>query len=549
MKRNKIFYSVLLTVLMLGSCKQEVITLEPPSTVTPPTPSKGNADFTKFIAIGNSFVAGMQAQALYNDAQSNSLARIMAKQFEQVGGATSFNQPDIGSVNGFNPISSKPCAGLILGRLFLFDPDGSGPRTPAPAAAKAPAVTTTCPSTVTTPASPAPFNTADMPGAYTGDKSKLNNFAVPLIYLAQALTPATGGPNPGCVTCPTPNPNPAFTPYYQRFASNPSANGTTGSTILGDALGAAGSFYLIWLGFDDVLLYAATGADGQSCGTYPMTSSSTFSAQFSFAINTMLTTNTAFKGVVGNIPDFTSLPYFYTVTWNAITLDAATAATVTTSLANNYNAFLDGMVQAGVITSSERDLRKLSYNAGKNGILMTDEGLTDLSPYMAGPYAGLLPYAKARQSNSTDLVPLAAGSILGTCFAGPTAVYGVSYPVGDQYILTSTETVAILSRTAEFNSAIANAVAASNGRLALADVRKAYNDLLTNKAYVSDGVMITPSFAPPTGAFSEDGIHPNSRGYAYTANVFISAINSTFSAAIPKASLAAYSATALPANP
>ena len=549
MKSYKSIITIIVAFLAAGSCKQEVITLEAPATTTPSTPSKGNADFTKFVALGNSFVAGMQGQALYNDGQANSMAKIMAKQFEQVGGSTTFNQPDIGSVNGFNPISSKPCAGLILGRLFLFDPDGSGPRTAAPAAAKAPTVTSTCPSTVTTPAAPSPFNTADLPGAYTGDKSKLNNFSVPLIYLGQALTPATGGPNPGCVTCPTPSTNPAFTPYYQRFASNPSVNGTTGSTMLTDALGAAGSFYLVWLGFDDVLLYAATGADGASCGTYPMTSAAAFNGQYNAAITGMLTANPAFKGVVGNIPDFTSLPYFYTVPWNTITLDAATATTLTTNLSTNYNAFLDAMVANTIITASERDKRKLTYVAGKNGVLMTDESLTDLSPYMAGPYAGLLPYARARQATSTDLVPLAAGSILGTCFAGPTAVWGVSYPVTDQYILTATETAAILSRTAEFNTTISNAVAASSGRLALADVRKAYNDLVTNKAYIANNVMITPSFAPPTGAFSEDGIHPNSRGYAFTANVFIDAINTTFGANVPKASLASYSGTALPVNP
>ena len=180
MKNFKYFYIVLITILFVGSCKQEPIVPTPAEVPVAATPSKGLADFSKFVAMGNSFVAGMQAQSLFNESQANSLPRIMAKQFESVGGPTTFNQPDINSANGFNPISSNLGIGLVLGRLILFDPDGpSSPRTAAPAAAKAPAKTVTCPSTVTTPATPAPYNTADFPTAYIGNKAALNNFGVP----------------------------------------------------------------------------------------------------------------------------------------------------------------------------------------------------------------------------------------------------------------------------------------------------------------------------------------------------------------------------------
>ncbi len=551
MKKNNYFHIILITMLFVGSCKQEAIVPEDPAgPPAPATPSKGSADFTKFVAVGNSFVAGMQASSLYNESQANSMPKIMAKQFESVGGSTTFNQPDINSVNGFNPINSVTSIGLILGRLFLFDPDGpAGPRTAGPAAAKTPATSVTCPSPVSTPAAPVPFNTSDLPSAFTGNKAALNNFGVPLILTVQSMTPAAGGPNSTL--------NPAFTPFYQRFASNPSATGApgSGSTIIGDARAAAGTFYLIWLGFDDVLLYAATGADGASTGTYPMTSLSDFNTYYGGAIATLMT-GTTFKGVVGNIPDFATLPYFYTVAWNQITLDAATATALTAGIAVNYNAFLDGMVANSIITAAERDKRKMTFVAGKNGIMLNDDvgyatgGLTNLAPYMTGPYAGLLPFALARQATATDLVPLAAGSVLGTCNGGSaSAVFGVSYPVADRYIITPAETAAIRQRTADFNATISTLATTYTDRLALADVAKAYADFVTAKAAITDGVMITPSFAPPTGAWSEDGLHPNSRGYAFTANVFISAINAKFGAVIPKASLAAYAGTALPVNP
>jgi len=549
MKNLKFLYILPLALLISVSCEQEVITLEEPETptVVPPTGTSGTASFTKFVTIGNSFVAGMQGQALFNDGQANSLAKIMATQLAYAGGSATFNQPDINSVNGFNPINSNVGAGVILGRLVLFDPDGTGPRTAAPSPAKFPGSNVTCPSAVTTPALPAPYNTSDFPTAYGGVKANLNNFGVPLIYLAQTLTPATGGPaSPG---------NPAYSPFYARFASSPSPDGTSGSRIITDAKAAAGTFYLIWLGFDDVLLYAATGASG----AYPMTSSAAFSGQLGVALNDPaigLLTGTTFKGVIGNIPKFTDLPYFYTVPWNTITLDATQATQLTGSLAANYNGFLDVMVANAVITTEERAKRRLTFIAGKNGVLLSDDvgyatgGLTDLSPYMTGPAAALLPYALARQATATDLIPLAAGSVLGTCNGGnPQAVFGVSFPVSDQYVLTPAETSTILTRTAEFNASIAAAVTGSGDRLALADVNAAYSAFVTARAAVVNGVTITPSFAPPTGAFSEDGLHPNSRGYAFTANIFIDAINAKFGATVPKADLSLYKGTGLPVNP
>jgi hypothetical protein len=258
MKKIKYSHILVIVLLLVLSCKQEVIAPTPEPTPDPAAaPVAGTANFSKFISVGNSYVAGMQASALYNTSQANSLPKIMATQMALIsgtsGGSATFNQPDINSVNGFNPINSV-LPNLVLGRLVLYDPDGTGPRSAAPYPAKYPgAPAVTCPSAVAaTPALPSPYNTSDFPSPFGGNKFTLNNFGVPLILTAQALTPATGGPAP-------PAPNPAYSPFYARFASSPSANGTTGSTILSDARAAAGSFYLIWFGFDDVLLYAATG--------------------------------------------------------------------------------------------------------------------------------------------------------------------------------------------------------------------------------------------------------------------------------------------------
>ncbi|MFM7858256.1 MAG: SGNH/GDSL hydrolase family protein, partial [Flammeovirgaceae bacterium] len=86
--KNKILVTALLTsIFLLESCKQEVIKLEQPAAPIPgPTPNKGGADFSKFVAIGNSLTAGFQAGALLNEGQANSLPKILATQFATVGG-------------------------------------------------------------------------------------------------------------------------------------------------------------------------------------------------------------------------------------------------------------------------------------------------------------------------------------------------------------------------------------------------------------------------------------------------------------------------------
>ncbi|MFD0998482.1 hypothetical protein ACFQ21_04160 [Ohtaekwangia kribbensis] len=509
-------------LLLLGACSQEDIDLQAPETTTDTScedATAGSADFSKFVVIGDALTAGFQAGALFTEGQNNSLGKILNKQFECAGGSATFNQPDINSVNGFNSTNSNVGAGVILGRLVLFDADGSGSKTASPTPAGYPGV-------------PAPYNTADLPTAYTGDKSKLNNFGVPGIILGQILTAATGGPNSQA--------NPAYNGLYARFASVP---GT--STILGDAIGAQGTFFLFWAGNGDVLAYAVAGGSGP----VGLTSIDDFSAQYNFALNGILGSNSNLKGVVGNIPDVATIPHFTTVKWNAIPLDAATAATVTTNLANNYNGFLDQIASLGIITAAERDLRKVSYAAGQNSILLTDETLTDLSPYMQGEAAALLPYAKARQTKNTDLVPLSAGAILGTTVGGNAQmVYGVTVPLEDKYILTSTEVTEIRTRTTALNNIIKGTVE-SNSRLALADVNATFSALVTATAEVKSGVTITPTLTPPTGAFSEDGIHPNSRGYAYVANIFINAINAKFGSTVPQVNLGLYKGTGLPVSP
>jgi hypothetical protein len=529
MKNLKFLYILSAALLISTSCEQELIELTPPEVVTPvDSGTPGSANFTKFVAIGNSFVAGVQGGALFTAGQNNSLPAIMAAQFAKPGvGGGAFVQPSINATLGWNLFVTQPFLAdntkPILGRMLL---QGTPPRP--------------------TPQAYAPGNLEALPnpGAnpgfiYTGGKATLNNFGVPAIVLGQALIPETGA-WAGAGT------DPRFSPFYGRLAMPP--GGTT--TIIGDAAAAGGSFFLFWLGLDDFFLHAAFGGDPTKAPLTPATGAgaASFDLQYGGAIQALLGSNPNLKGVVGNFPDIFKMPHFTSVAYNPIPLDAATATSLTTNLANNYNGFLNAMANAGVITAAERDKRLISFTAGQNKALIVDETLTDLTAAMNANGAGaLVPYARARQTTAADKLPLGAGSILGTLVGGnPSLINGVTVPLADQYVLIPTEIEAINNARVAYNATVQAIVTANTTRLALADVNAALDGLVTAQAGIYNGVTITPNINPPTGIYSEDGVHPNARGYAFLSRVFISAINAKFGATVPLTDISKYSATALP---
>lgn len=526
--------SIILSAALIFGCAQEIDELKDPAAEEQPTGSLGNSiDVSKFVTIGNSLVAGYQANALFTDGQNESIGKIIHQQMVYAGATGEFNQPDINSVNGFSgfiPSTTTP-----LGRLILYDPDGAGPRGAGPVASATPARTAsgTAPCNVLeTAALPAPYNTASSPldpsWIFNGEKDKLNNFGVPGITVGELLVPTS--------------PNPAFNLYYSRFATDPG-----NSTILGDAIATNPTFFLLEIGNNDILGYATGGASNPDI----LTSEEDFALRYNGVIATLLGNLPNAKGVVANIPDVTSIPFFFTVKWNAVPLDAATAETVTNALATPYNGFLQNLVLGGLITAEEAAQRTLTYTASAtNPILITDSTLTDLTPYMVGPAAGLIPYAKARQTTASDLITLTAGSVLGTCVGGnPQAIQGVTYPLADNFVLTPSETQEILLQTNKFNTIIAAAVAGSNDRLALADVNTAFKNFVATQGAMMNGILITPSITPPYAGFSEDAVHPNGRGYAFLANIFIDAINAKFGSTIPKANITKYRGTRTPITP
>lgn len=524
----KKFKSIILTAflsLVFFSCEQEIADFQPyPSSSSGSSSGKsGSANFSKFVTIGGSFTAGTMDGTLNTSGQMYSLGKMINNQLQLAGGSNTFNQPDINSENGY------------LGP----GPDGI----PGTSDDQGKTYLTVSASTGAIGISFKPGDIASVLTPYSGDKTKLNNFAFPNSVMGMFLTEFAGGPN-------IPQ-NPAYNPFFARF----DASGATVSP-LGQFIGSGGSFFMSWLGFSDFVAYSARGGDQAQV---PKPDAATLGTYYQQALGAMLTLNPVWKGVVGTVPDLLALPYFQFIAATVakpskiIALDAATAGGLQAQLGTGFNATLDGLAAFQLLSVEEATSRKLSWSAGQNAVLINDESLTDLGPLWdqlvlaqamtAQQRAGLEPYRMARQGRDTDILPLSAQAVLGQPIAPnmPTAVWGVSIPLEDQYVLTGAELYEFEVARATVNAAIVGAVnAIGNNRVAVANFDGYFAGLAGGSPMVVNNSVITYDFAPPTGMFSTDGIHPNARGYSMIANKFIRAINEKFGATIPQGNPTSY---------
>lgn len=527
MKRLKQLSKLLLvTAVVFAGCEGQEESLiddrlenNPPPSGTELSGTQGATDFTKFITIGNSLTAGYMDGALYNLGQENSIGALMAAQLKiavESDGDTfdGFVQPDINSETGYNTVVSQP-GGVILGR-FKLDTNIPGP---------------------------SPVVNGEAITAYTGPD--VHNFGVPGIQVGQLLTPATGGPaDPG---------NPAFNPFYQRFASDPGS-----STILGDAIASQPTFFSLWIGNNDVLGYAASGASNPTILTDP--------GDFDTRINAVvdqLMANTGADGIVANIPPLLGVPLFQAVRWNNITLDETKASQLNSGL-EGVNAAIQATVDHLGHPQADADRRFINYSAGNNPILVIDEELEDLGPKFdqlegAGAISSdqreaLVPYEQSRPLVQGELVLISAGAVLGKEADGDPSEantpIGVVIPLGfdlgtgdlsgDKYYLTLPEQQEIEVHRGAFNASIASAVDNYSSRLGLYDTNSTTGVFLDIFG-ISDGVPgisvsgihLQPDFSP-NGVVSTDGVHPNSRGNAIIVNDMLKVIENEFGAEIPR---------------
>ena len=461
-------------------------------------PDPGSADFSTFVALGDSLTAGYADSALYRHGQLNSFPAIMAQQFTTVGGGV-FNQPlmPVGATGSLT-LSAFPI--LDTDRLWLV-PTGD-PDRPASPAEITPVQSTEI---LMPPDTGLPYNNMGVPGAKSYDVSAAG--------YGNALGVGVGAANP----------------YFVRFASS----ATTSMLLDATPPLQVPTFFVLWIGNNDVLSYATSGGVGvvgvgaPPYGDDDITPASQFAIIYD-GILTALNTPTN-KGMLVNIPDVTTIPYFTTVPYNAIPLTASEADQLNMNpLLIAYNSGVTAAIGFNGMTAEEAALRQVSFSEGQNRILILDEALTDLT--VLNPQL-----VSMRQATADDYILLPTSSKLGEeqIPGNPTTVWGVTNPLIDGDVLTADE-VSIVEgqRTGPmgYNAAI-KAAADADPNLLLFDADALLTELnTTGILYGSGGISST--FAQG-GGFSLDGVHPTARGYAVIANEMFKVINAGFGGYIP----------------
>ena len=469
----------------------------------------GTADFSKYVALGNSLTAGYSDSALFMEGQKGSYPNLLSQQFALVGGGE------------FKiPYTSDNIGGLLLGGFQIQGPrlyfNGSGP---APVSG---AITTEVTNILT-----GPFNNMGVPGAKSFH-----------------LLSTTYGQLAGIGTYAN--------PYFVRFAS------TSSASVLSDATDQNPTFFSLWIGNNDVLAYATSGGTGvnqignfdpTTYGANDITDPNVFASVYSTLLDG-LTANGA-GGVVANIPDVTSVPFFTTVPTNPIPgLPTANAAGLN-QIFGGINAALAGAgLPARFVTLVADDGNPATVE--KNPLLIIDETLPNISVQITSALTPLFgpagaaflgnQYGRARHARNTvgdrDYILLTTRGLITPPNNIQTgippslsafAVRGVSYPLQDSAVLTADETLQVKTATTAFNAAIQTLAGPgpTAKNLAIVDANAVMNQVAS--VGISDSGYTINSTYVTGGAFSLDGVHPSPRGYAAIANEFLKAINLRYS--------------------
>ncbi len=514
------------SLLFFTNCNDpEDVDLDPIIEEVLPELTAGTADFSNYVALGNSLTAGFTDGALFKASQENSLPNILSQKFALVGGGT-FVQP----------LTNDNFGGLAAGGDRIQSPrlvfGGAGP---------VGLETVVGPVTVTT----------DI--ALNNPAGPFNNLGVPGAKSFHFLAPGYG--NLGNVALGLAN------PFFVRMTGT-----TPNASVLEMALMQSPTFFSLWIGNNDVLGYATTGGDG----TNPITPvNGAPGVGFDGSYGALITTLTAggAQGVVANIPNVTDVPHFTTVPHNPLDPTNESFGPLIPTLngifgqLNQVYAFLESVNPA--ISAAERSIQFSTTAASE--VIIRDETLPDLSAEIAGVLlqsptfpafvqsfglpaqaaplvAGLLgsTYGQSREATAEDLFVLPASAVIGQVnttvmqglmaqglsqtLAGQFAVEGITLPLADKWVLIPSEQQEIAVATAAFNDIIESAVTAAG--LAFVDANALLNQIanggLTSGQYTLASNLVFGS------AFSLDGIHPTARGYALLANEFMKAIDATY---------------------
>lgn len=311
-KFHQYLLALLAGALVLVSCSKD-------KAITPV--SKGNADFSYYVALGNSITSGYADNALYYAGQMVSYPNLIATQLKQVGGGA-FRQPLV------DP-SSVGIGGDLNARLVLKVVDG---------------VLTPVPLTV--------YGDLSIFTTSVADQGPFNNMGVPGATVTSALFHGYGNPGNGLGN---------YNPFFLRMTKQPLT-----ASMLGDAIAQNPTFFTVFLGNNDVLGYATAGGVGASITPLQGAVGVGFAASYEAIIDSM--TAKGAKGAVANIPDVTTAPFFTTIPYNGLILSSQNQVA-------SLNAAYAPLISAGLATP---------FKLGANGYMIADAntpgGLRQMKP-------------------------------------------------------------------------------------------------------------------------------------------------------------------------
>lgn len=436
---KKLLGIILVSILIFNACEDRSELTAPPSL----NGKSGNADLSKMVSLGNSLTAGYQSGTLYISATQYAYPYLIAKQAGVEISGIAVSDPGLGGrleIKSLSPFTlfTNPKQGTVLNANY-----------------------------------PAPFQNLGVPGALAYDVLQ----ATSSTNCASALFGGT--------------PNPFFDLILR--------NGATGTkTPIQLALEQNPTFITLWIGNNDVLGYATSGGVSPAAPT-PVAN---FQAIYNGIANAITASGKQDKGVVANIPDVTSIPFFTTV----------------------------GPQIAVSIPWRQLGIPGLVYQKS-SGV-----GVADSASLISG----------------TNLVTL-RGTTYAPLLGQPTGRYyrdlGIAVPAGfdttkpfgfhpqnpwpNALILDVDEIQVASTAINNYNSIIANF--ASSVKFGLVDMNKLFRDIRQNDftgGTVFNGRVFTTTFVTG-GLFSLDGVHPSSQGQGIIANEFIKVINSKFNANFP----------------
>jgi lysophospholipase L1-like esterase len=416
--RLRFLLPLLLLFLMWSGCKPDI---------SLPAASHGTANFSSYVAVGNSLTSGYSSGALSRNGQLNSYPAMLAAQMKEAGGGN-FKLPLLQEGNGNNGSGVPMLTLSIVNGTLAPVPDI--PATPLDNISSA-----------------GPYNDVAVPGARSVD----------MMQPEYSL----------------------LNPFLERFCQKP---GT--STIISEAMRNNPTFFTAWIGNNDVLGYAISGGIGKVAPPIPYPDDITDTAQFRAALLAAVTelTSAGAKGVLANIPDVVTIPFFTTIPYNALVLSAG---------------------QATQLNLAFSSLPTVHFQAGANPFVVVD-------PQAPGGF---------RQMVQGEIV------LLPDLPAIEGAGYGSIIPLTDSMYLNATEINNIHNYTGWYNEIISSIV--QQFGLGLVDMNNYLKVIQPGIIYNGESLGATYITG---GAFSLDGVHPTDKGYALIANQYISVINAKFAA-------------------